>query len=163
MSPLAVAMILTGAGGLADAQDSGKPPPVPVPYMLPPPPMVVPPGTPPPPGYGPSPGRPVRVRANMNSYFSVEDYPAAALRAKAQGTTEVRVTVGPDGRVTGCVVTENSGSAVLDAATCRILRSAPATIPRATRCAIPPSNPTTCVSPGDCRRAEARRASAQPS
>ena len=90
---------------------------------LAPAPMAVPLGAPPPPGFGSPSGRPERVRANMNSYFSVDDYPAAALRANAQGTTEVRVTVGPDGRVSGCVVTETSGSSALDAATCRILRS----------------------------------------
>ncbi|HYD14095.1 MAG TPA: energy transducer TonB [Allosphingosinicella sp.] len=59
----------------------------------------------------------------MNAYFSVDDYPASALRARAEGTTEVLLTVNPDGRVSGCVVSESSGSAALDMATCRILRS----------------------------------------
>ena len=31
--------------------------------------------------------------------------------------------IGPDGRVTNCAVTQSSGSATLDNATCRIMRS----------------------------------------
>jgi protein TonB len=83
-------------------------PPAPVPTPPPPPPRVVP---------------PQRARANLNSYFSTDDYPAAALRSNDQGTTGFRLTIGPNGRVTDCSVTSSSGSAALDQATCRILRS----------------------------------------
>lgn len=83
-------------------------PPAPVPAPPPPPPRVVP---------------PQRARANLNSYFSADDYPAAALRGNDQGTTSFRLTIGPNGRVTDCAVTGSSGSAALDQATCRILRS----------------------------------------
>lgn len=38
-----------------------------------------------------------------------EDYPAAAVRADATGTTKVRFTVGADGRVTGAEVVKSSG------------------------------------------------------
>jgi len=38
-----------------------------------------------------------------------EDYPAAALRAEATGTTKIRFTVGPDGRMTGAEVVRSSG------------------------------------------------------
>lgn len=64
-----------------------------------------------------------RARANLNSYFSVDDYPAEALRQNAQGTTGFSLTIGPNGRVSNCQVTSSSGSAVLDAAACRILMS----------------------------------------
>jgi len=38
-----------------------------------------------------------------------EDYPAAALRAEATGTTKIRFTVGADGRMTGSDVVRSSG------------------------------------------------------
>ena len=66
---------------------------------------------------------PQRARANLNSYFSGDDYPAAALRGNDEGSTGFRLTIGPNGRVTDCQVTASSGSAALDQATCRILRS----------------------------------------
>lgn len=89
----------------------------PVPQALPPAPT--PPAPPPPPRVVP----PQRARANLNSYFSTDDYPAAALRGNDQGTTGFRLTIGPNGRVTDCQVTSPSGSSALDQATCRILRA----------------------------------------
>ncbi len=67
--------------------------------------------------------QPARPMADLTRYISREDYPAAALSARQQGTTAVRLTIGPDGRVTGCAVTASAGSAHLDSATCRLLRS----------------------------------------
>jgi protein TonB len=52
-----------------------------------------------------------------------EDYPAAARAAREQGLVEFRLDVGPNGRVTGCTITQSSGSAVLDSTTCRLMRS----------------------------------------
>ena len=54
--------------------------------------------------------------------FSDDDYPPAALRNEEQGKTSYRLEIGPDGRVSRCTITGSSGSSVLDAATCRILR-----------------------------------------
>ncbi len=93
------------------------PPPI---ITRPQPPAVTPPPPPPPPVRTVP---PQRARANLNSYFSADDYPAAALRGNDQGTTGFSLTIGPNGRVTECSVTSSSGSAALDAATCRILRS----------------------------------------
>jgi protein TonB len=86
--------------------------------------MVVP-ATPPTPYVAPVPVvvPPQRARANLNSYFSADDYPAAALRGNDQGTTGFSLTIGANGRVEACSVTSSSGSAALDQATCRILRS----------------------------------------
>jgi protein TonB len=39
-----------------------------------------------------------------------EDYPAAAVRAEATGTTKIRFTIGPDGRVTGNEVVRSAGA-----------------------------------------------------
>jgi periplasmic protein TonB len=93
------------------------PPPVPAPYVPPAPPA--PPAPPPPPVTV----EPARARANLASYVSNDDYPASALRNEEQGTTGFRLTIGPDGRVTNCVVTSSSGSSALDSATCRLMRS----------------------------------------
>lgn len=82
-----------------------------------PPPVIVP-GAPPQVGPVGS-----RARANLAGYISSSDYPQDAIRAKQEGTTGFRLTVGPDGRVTECLIEKSSGSASLDAATCRIMRS----------------------------------------
>lgn len=65
---------------------------------------------------------PVRARANLGSYFSTDDYPAAALRAEAEGRTSFTLAIGADGRVTNCTVTGSSGNSALDRATCQLLR-----------------------------------------
>jgi TonB family protein len=49
------------------------------------------------------------------------DYPLDAIRNGEQGITGFRLDVARDGRVTNCAVTSSSGSASLDAATCRIM------------------------------------------
>jgi protein TonB len=51
-----------------------------------------------------------------------DDYPSSAVRSRAQGTVGLRFVVGPDGRISDCAVTRSSGSAVLDATTCRLLK-----------------------------------------
>lgn len=49
------------------------------------------------------------------------DYPAAASRARVGGEVEVRFTIQPSGRVTGCRVSRSSGDAALDTTTCRLI------------------------------------------
>lgn len=49
------------------------------------------------------------------------DYPKDASRAKVGGEVEVRFTIQPTGRVTGCRVTRSSGDTSLDATTCRLI------------------------------------------
>ena len=66
---------------------------------------------------------PARRRQPLGQYFAAADYPAAALAAREEGRVDAALTIGTDGRVTGCTVQRSSGSAALDAATCRILRS----------------------------------------
>jgi protein TonB len=55
--------------------------------------------------------------------FSDDDYPAAALRAGDEGLVRYRIEIGASGRVSNCAVTGSSGSAALDQATCRIVRT----------------------------------------
>ena len=64
--------------------------------------------------------RPVKPKADVVAMFSTDDYPLDALRKSEAGTVAVALKIGADGRVTDCVVTGSSGSASLDAQTCRI-------------------------------------------
>ncbi|MGQ0590978.1 MAG: TonB family protein, partial [Sphingosinicella sp.] len=101
-------------------------PPPPMVTIPRPPPMPPPITVAPPPPAPPAPPRtvePARARANLASYVSNSDYPAAALRNEEQGTTGFRLTIGPDGRVTNCTVTSSSGSSSLDSTTCRLMRA----------------------------------------
>ena len=74
----------------------------------------------------PAPPPPVASKArgarskNQSSWAAriQDNYPSAALRKEIEGTVGVRVTVGPDGRVSGCSVSGSSGSGDLDSAAC---------------------------------------------
>ena len=92
------------------------PPPVITPIARPAPPA--PPAPPPPPRVSQA----AKAKGNLPSLFSTDDYPQSALRNEESGTTAVRLTVGPDGRVSDCSVTASSGSTTLDSTTCSILR-----------------------------------------
>ncbi len=103
-------------------------PPPPAPPVL----VVAPPGPaaapPPPPRFTPKNAQP---KGNPGNWATTNDYPTRALREEREGVTGFRVSVGTDGRATGCDVTSSSGSADLDQATCsnvmRRARFAPAT------------------------------------
>ncbi len=96
-------------------------PPAPITYTAPP--------APPAPVSAPTPPAPPRVvqtakaKGDLRTLFSLDDYPSAAQRNEEEGTVRVRLTVGANGRVSDCSVTQSSGSSSLDAATCRIIRS----------------------------------------
>ncbi len=66
---------------------------------------------------------PPRARANLASYVRAGDYPPSALHRGEVGVVRVRLAVGADGRVANCEILRSSGSAALDNATCRIMRS----------------------------------------
>lgn len=59
---------------------------------------------------------------NPGSWVQMFDYPAAALREEKQGVTRFRVEVDASGLITDCVITESSGSPLLDQTTCDKLR-----------------------------------------
>jgi protein TonB len=94
---------------------SVAPPPVITPTA-----RVAPPAPPAPPA--PVKRESARAKGSLVGLFSPDDYPTSALSANEQGTTAVRLTIGTDGRVSGCEVTSGSGSSALDSATCNILR-----------------------------------------
>jgi protein TonB len=88
------------------------------------PPPVITPRAPPAPPAPPAPrvSQAARAKGNLVSLFSTDDYPQSAIRNEEQGTTAVKLTIGPDGRVADCSITASSGSSALDNATCSILR-----------------------------------------
>lgn len=61
---------------------------------------------------------------NPSVHIRNSDYPVAVVRNGEQGTSGVRFWVGVDGRPRDCRVIEPSGSALLDATTCRLLTRA---------------------------------------
>lgn len=60
-------------------------------------------------------------RGPIDTYFTNDDYPAAALRAEEQGEVAVALTISARGRVSDCTIAASSGSAALDRATCALL------------------------------------------
>ena len=97
------------AGGAPPLRTLPAPPPV-LTATVPPPPLEAGPGG-------------ARARTNLAALVTSADYPAEAMRAGEQGTTGFRLAVGADGSVTGCDILQSSGSASLDAATCRLMTS----------------------------------------
>src|SRR6218665_3518596 len=66
---------------------------------------------------------PADTRTPLSTYFSPDDYPAAALRANEQGVVGFVLDVSAEGRVSDCRLYRSSGSNALDNATCRVLRA----------------------------------------
>lgn len=93
-------------------------PPPPAPIVLAPPPVAAPP----PPA--PSQARGAKPKGQSSWARRIQDnYPTSALRAEKEGRVGVRVTIGPDGRVSDCSVTSSSGTPELDSAACAGMRS----------------------------------------
>ena len=85
------------------------------------PPVIAPPAPPPP----PPPRKTVSAQSakgDLRTLFTADDYPASAASAGAEGTAQATLSIGPDGRVTGCNLTRSTGNSALDSATCNILR-----------------------------------------
>jgi protein TonB len=100
-------------------------PPPPIQTVTMPTPPVIPPVVPSPPAPPPPPRKTVSAspaRGDVRTSFSNDDYPASAIAANAQGTAQARLTIGPDGRVTGCDLIRSTGNGALDSTTCNILR-----------------------------------------
>ena len=66
-------------------------------------------------------GQGVRARY-ISGGIDLQDKPRRAVERRAQGTTFVRFTILPTGRVSDCVVTRSSGHRDLDAVTCSLLQ-----------------------------------------
>ena len=75
------------------------------------------------PGLGPSPSpsfatKPARPKGNPGLWVTTNDYPQSAIRSEAEGVVKFRLSVGTNGKVTGCEVTGSSGTEALDQAAC---------------------------------------------
>lgn len=90
------------------------PPPVAPPVRIVPPPAA--PAPPPPPSKARG-AQPENQRSWQQRIM--DNYPARAIRDEIEGRVGVRVTVGPNGRVTSCTVSNSSGQSVLDDAACQ--------------------------------------------
>jgi len=105
--------------------DSPSPPLVTTPVINPNPPITpvarpAPPAPPAPPP--PRVSQAAKAKGSLLSLIGDDDYPQAAIRNEEQGTTAVRLAIGTDGRVSDCSITQSSGSASLDNATCSVFR-----------------------------------------
>lgn len=97
------------------------PPPIQT-VTAPAPPVYIPPVAPAPPP-PPPPPRQSQARSltgSLQGLISGDDYPPSALDNNEQGSVQVSLTIGPNGRVTGCS-SSGGASATLKAATCRLL------------------------------------------
>lgn len=97
------------------------PPPVTVVREAPPPPPVVIQTAAPPPPPPPAPSKAKGATPKGMSSWAARiqaNYPTRAAREEREGTVGVRVSIGPDGRVTSCSVSSPSGSPDLDEAAC---------------------------------------------
>ena len=79
-------------------------------------------GTAEPPAQPPKPSlaRDLQPGADRLRWITTEDYPASALRQGIQGSVVISAMIGPDGKVRSCLVTQSSGSQLLDDTTCRL-------------------------------------------
>lgn len=90
----------------------------------PPPPAPIAVRVPPPAAAPPPPPAPSRARAaqreGQNRWAAriQANYPRRAVQREIEGNVGVSVTIGPDGRVTGCSVSNSSGNDDLDQAAC---------------------------------------------
>ncbi len=62
-----------------------------------------------------------RPKGSPGNWVTTNDYPSKALSEERQGTTAFRLEVSAQGAVTGCTITNSSGSDDLDGATCNAL------------------------------------------
>lgn len=58
--------------------------------------------------------------ADRTRWITSDDYPTAALRQGLTGSVAIAATIGADGHVRSCLVTQSSGSQLLDDTTCRL-------------------------------------------
>lgn len=63
---------------------------------------------------------PARLLGDPGLFFGPNAYPPDAVAAREQGRVVARLAIDAQGRVSACTVATSSGSAALDAATCRI-------------------------------------------
>jgi periplasmic protein TonB len=63
-----------------------------------------------------------KPRGNPGSWIGEQDYRTSWINRDLRGIAGFRLSVGADGRVTGCEITRSTGHGELDAATCALLQ-----------------------------------------
>jgi protein TonB len=92
----------------------------PIPPVAPP---VIAPPAPPAPVPPPRKVQSAQAKGSLVGLFDGEnDYPESARAAGAEGTAVAQLSIGADGRVTGCSIVRSTGNSALDSATCNIIR-----------------------------------------
>lgn len=66
--------------------------------------------------------RPDAAARQTGGSISDADYPSSSIRAGAEGTTRVSISIGSNGFVTGCSVVSSSGFQELDTTTCSLVQ-----------------------------------------
>jgi protein TonB len=80
---------------------------------------------------------PTRAVQRLSDYVLMDDYPGEAVRRRQQGQAFFEMTIGPDGRPVSCRILVSTGAAILDEATCRIMRSRARFIPARDAAGLP--------------------------
>ncbi|NJM51139.1 MAG: energy transducer TonB [Sphingomonadales bacterium] len=57
-----------------------------------------------------------------SGWITISDYPRSALRDRREGTAAFRLSIGSDGRIDNCEITQSSGHSDLDEATCKAIQ-----------------------------------------
>jgi len=91
---------------------------VPKPVITPPPPAITPP--PPPPSRAKKAAP--KGRTSRWAQRAQNSYPSRAIREERTGTVGFRLTIGANGRPTGCTITRSSGHADLDKSACKVMQ-----------------------------------------
>jgi len=86
-----------------------------------PPPVITPTAPPAPPPAPPKISQAAAAKGNPGSWVTSDDYPAAAQREGAQGTSGLTFEVTPEGRIANCRVTSSSGNSLLDDTACKLV------------------------------------------
>lgn len=116
-----IATILGLFAGVASQPMAAMPAKLPLVRVAPVPMAPSPPRPPAPPPEGAFVGSRARAMVSLPSLFSRDDYPAEARNKRETGTASFAVAVDRDGRVADCTITNSSGSASLDQATCSVI------------------------------------------
>lgn len=66
---------------------------------------------------------PAIATPQLHELFTTDDYPADALRRGEHGTVAARMKIDASGAVIDCTIARSSGSALLDATTCAVIRA----------------------------------------
>jgi TonB family protein len=65
----------------------------------------------------------IRAQGVIANAFKADDYPYLARQRGEEGRVSFKFRTGIDGNITYCEITESSGSDILDAVTCPILKA----------------------------------------